>query len=75
VWVPRFDIDWVLRWRLERRCLPWLFDRPALIDLIPNLGRLIPKPKFPPEPLPGPDPVPDFADRTARSADPRWRPA
>jgi hypothetical protein len=54
VWVPRWDIDWVLRWRAERVCFPIIFERPNLRDLI---DELIPRP-FPPEPIPGPDPAP-----------------
>ena len=34
VWVPRFDIDWILRWRAERICFPDIFIRPSLEDLL-----------------------------------------
>ncbi|MEP7264241.1 MAG: hypothetical protein ABI772_07080 [Bacteroidota bacterium] len=49
VWVPRFDIDWVKRWRKHRVCFPYIFRRPVLKDLI--------KLKWPPIPNP-PDPGP-----------------
>lgn len=49
VWVPRFDIDWILRWRRERICLPIAFRRPSLADLIDGVI---------PQPQPGPDPDP-----------------
>ena len=53
VYIPRFDIDWILRWRHERICFPDIFVRPDLDDLI-----AIPDPKFPPHRGPGPDPGP-----------------
>lgn len=59
VWVPRFDIDWILRWRRFRICYPDIFLRPSIRDLLPPLERWpIPKPPFPPQPEPGPDPSP-----------------
>ncbi len=55
VWVPRFDIDWIRKWRLERVCFPIIFKRPTLGDLIPKL----PVPVVGPwPPIPGPDPGP-----------------
>jgi hypothetical protein len=36
VWIPRWDIDWILSWRKRRRCFPDIFERPSLKDL----GRL-----------------------------------
>lgn len=52
VYVPRFDIDWILRWRRERHCFPNIFERP-------NIGELIdtpdPRGPFPPRPDPGPE--------------------
>ncbi len=70
VWVPRFDIDWVLRWRLERLCFPVILQRPNLADLIEDLrGRVPPKDLGGPGPRPGPgpDPVPDL-DKLRRQA-------
>ena len=37
VWVPRWDIEWVLRYRLERRCYPVILQRPTLGDIIRQL--------------------------------------
>jgi hypothetical protein len=51
VWVPRFDIDWVIRWRLERYCFPEVFVRPDLSDLLATVGLIA-------QPIPGPDPGP-----------------
>jgi len=52
VYVPRFDIDWIMRWRRERICFPDIFVRP-------NIGELIdtpdPRGPFPPRPDPGPE--------------------
>lgn len=52
VWVPRWDIDWVLRFRRERHCFPVIFDRPSLRDLIEPIPHGIPRP------FPEPDPAP-----------------
>jgi hypothetical protein len=58
VWIPRFDIDWIVRWRIERFCYPDLFYKPALRDLL-ELVEVLPKR----EPViirpPRPDPPPD----------------
>ena len=51
VYVPRWDIDWILRWRRERVCFPVIFERPTLADLLADLHPL------PPVPPPGPDPA------------------
>ena len=51
VWIPRWDIDWVLRFRRERICFPIIFRRPSLEDLIVDL--------FPPKRIPHPWPEPD----------------
>jgi len=53
VWVPRFDIDWILRWRRERICYPNIFIKPNLIDILKYVveGKI-------PFPGPGPDPGP-----------------
>ena len=60
VWIPRWDIDWLLRFRRERFCFPIIFERPRLRDLLEELVPL----QIPPRPGPGPDPVP-FIDRSA----------
>ncbi len=59
VWIPRWDIDWVLRFRHERHCFPIIFERPSLRDIIEHL---FPR-EWPPRPFPwpGPDPGP-YAD-------------
>ena len=60
VYVPRFDIDWILHWRRERICFRDIFTRPSLGDLLdrPELHP-IPSDTFPPHRGPGPDPAPD----------------
>ena len=50
VWIPRFDIDWILRWRRERICFPVIFRRPILKDII-NKFHWPPVPN-PPNPRP-----------------------
>jgi hypothetical protein len=37
VWIPRFDIDWILRWRAERVCFPEIFIRPSLEDILDDI--------------------------------------
>jgi hypothetical protein len=51
VWVPRFDIDWILQWRKKRFCYPIIFERPRIIDPMPEL-------RWPRKPFPEPDPAP-----------------
>jgi hypothetical protein len=68
VWIPRWDIDWVLRFRHERFCYPIIFERPSIRDLIEEIlpGKIpFPFPFPPPDPGPigprpgpGPDPAP-----------------
>lgn len=53
VWIPRWDIDWILRFRRERHCFPVIFDRPSLRDLLDE-----PIPHEIPRPFPEPDPAP-----------------
>ena len=55
VWIPRFDIDWILEWRKKRICFPWIFQRPSIKDLLP---RFEPPVVGPWPPIPGPDPGP-----------------
>lgn len=55
VWVPRFDIDWILEWRRLRLCFPFIFRRPSIIDLLPKLKPEVVGPR---PPFPGPDPGP-----------------
>ena len=59
VWIPRFEIDWILQWRKTRICFPDIFVRPSIGDLLPvDEPKLIPERPFPPRPEPGPDPAP-----------------
>jgi hypothetical protein len=59
VWVPRFDIDWILRFRRERFCYPDIFVKPNIRDILEHY-KIWPPP--PPEdgirPPIGPDPAP-----------------
>ena len=52
VWVPRFEIDWILRFRRERICLPEIFVKPNLAEIL----RLAEEPAIPPHPIPDPPP-------------------
>ena len=55
VYVPRWDIDWILRFRRERHCYPVIFERPTIADLLGDL--IVREPvHFPPKPGPDPDP-------------------
>lgn len=57
VWIPRWDIDWVLHWRKQRICFPDIFVRPNIRDLLddPRLRPFRPIPfPWPPDPEPGP---------------------
>lgn len=58
VFVPRFEIDWILRFRRRRICFPIIFERPRLVDILERLP--LPIPHWPPirPPRPEPDPPP-----------------
>jgi hypothetical protein len=57
VWIPRFDIDWILEWRRERICFPDLFRRPSIEDVLNRIRQEVAlEPQFPPRPNP-PDPL------------------
>jgi hypothetical protein len=64
VYIPRWDIDWILTWRAKWVCPP-IFLKPSIRDLLEGL-RPIPDPPairdWPPSPRPGPtpDPPPDI---------------
>ena len=65
-WIPRFDIDWILRWRLERHCLPYLLMKPNIWDILEHLEVIPPElvhGPFPPGP--GPEPGPYIAGNPA----------
>jgi len=34
VWIPFFDIDWIVRWRLEWECDPDFWVKPSIADVI-----------------------------------------
>jgi hypothetical protein len=56
VWIPRFEIEWILRWRRERFCYEEFLVKPSIADLLARLAQEAEiQPKFPP-PNPG-DPV------------------
>jgi hypothetical protein len=61
VWIPAWEIDWIVRWRAMRICFPIIFQRPSWWDLLK-----LPKPK--PGPFPGPDPGPFHVEPTQVSA-------
>ena len=60
VWIPRFDIDWILKWRKERICFPLIFRRPLIKDLIPRLPEEYLDGPWPPIPDPDPGPLRDI---------------
>lgn len=60
VWVPRFDIDWILKWRKQRICFPNIFRRPSIDDILPHLPDDIVDGPWPPIPLPDPGPLKVF---------------
>jgi hypothetical protein len=51
VWIPRWEIDWILTWRAKRVCFPIIFQRPSWRDLLDDLHPI-------PRPIPDPDPGP-----------------
>lgn len=55
VWVPRWEIDWILKWRKERICFP--LERPRIIDFIDPTIIDPPGPVFDPGWI---DPVPEI---------------
>ncbi len=55
VYIPRFEIDWILRWRKLRVCYPVIFERPRLRDILDKLEQEPPRIRWPfPQPDPGP---------------------
>lgn len=46
VWIPWFDIEWVIRWRLERYCYPEIFVPPTIGGLLQAAG-VLPDPAGP----------------------------
>ena len=57
VWIPAWEIDWIIRWRVKRICFPVIFQRPSWRDVFK-----LPQPK--PRPFPEPDPGPYRVDLT-----------
>jgi hypothetical protein len=61
VWIPRFEIDWILRWRRERICFALVFLRPSILEILDHLTLETDPPQLKPRwprPGPGPDPGP-----------------
>lgn len=60
VFIPRFEIDWILRFRRRRICFPIIFERPRLVDILERLPKPMSEwpPRKPPRPFPDPDPEP-----------------
>lgn len=71
VWIPRFDIDWILRFRRERQCYGVIFERPTLHDILRGIDPREVPPGIWKGPWPGPDPVirPDRAQLASRIID------
>ena len=60
VFIPRFEIDWILRWRFERFCYPEIFVKPSIRDLLEKFEVFVEEhpPIIRPPHGPGPDPAP-----------------
>ena len=54
VWIPRWEIDWILTWRSKRICFPIIFQRPSWRELFEERQ---------PIPIAEPDPEPLSLDR------------
>ncbi len=54
VFVPRWEVDWILRFRREHICFPDIFIKPTIRDLLEGLQR----PPIIRPPKPEPDPIP-----------------
>ncbi|MGQ0443877.1 MAG: hypothetical protein ACT4O2_01805 [Beijerinckiaceae bacterium] len=66
VWIPRFEIDWILRFRRERICFPDIFVKPNIRDIL----RLIEEQPVVIRPHgPDPDPPPFVTRRGLQSVD------
>lgn len=67
-WIPRFDIDYIKTWRVERHCYPIIFRKPTIADLLDDIEGAIPErlPVGPPEPDPAPFELTAHADHGAR---------
>jgi hypothetical protein len=53
VLIPRFDIDWVWRWKLQRYCFPEVLQSVSLGDLLTHLNVVaVPPPHIGPDPGP-----------------------
>lgn len=52
VWIPRWEIDWIVQWRARRICFPIIFRRPNWRDLLDPVGPVarIPRPHGDPAP-------------------------
>ena len=63
VLVPRWDIDWILRWRFERRCIWDIFVKPTIRDLLDELRFPVEERPIRPRPWPEPDPPIPFLNK------------
>ncbi len=58
VHIPRWEIDWILRFRKQRVCFPDIFIKPSVRDLLERLESLPNKWSVIRPPKPEPDPAP-----------------
>ena len=70
IWIPRFEIDWILRFRRERICFPDIFVKPNLRDILPLLEAQPVRPH-----INDPDPPPQLTRRGPESLRQAERPA
>jgi hypothetical protein len=59
VWVPRWEIDWILHWRLIHICYPIIFHKPTIGDLLDDERLKRFKQPVVKWPFPWPPPPPD----------------
>lgn len=53
--IPRWEIDWILKWRKQRICFPDILIKPSIKDILDDLLPRVPD-IFPPRPQPDPPP-------------------
>ena len=57
--MPRWEIDWIIKWQAQKVCFPVIFQRPDLRDVLEQLQPV-------PRPVPQPDPGPIRLDPRQR---------